>query len=742
MVMKMSKKIELLAPAADFECLKAAISAGATSVYLGVGKMNARQYATNFSIEELKSALFYAHIRNVKIFVALNILFDDSQLNDVYELIDELYLLGVDGLIIQDFGILNYVLKQYPDWFVSASTQMSIDSLEGVKFLEQLGVKRVVLARECDINQISYIKQNTNIEIEVFGHGALCVCVSGQCLLSYHIGARSGNRGTCAQPCRKKYQLIDVDNNTNLSDLCYLLSMKDLKTIDKIPELLNTNIDSIKIEGRMKSSQYVYNVVSHYAKALENTPNLIDDNNLNYTFQRTFSSGHLFKSDVRDMVNLKRPNHVGIEIGKVNKIFPNGKIELLLSHPLSQNDFIRIESKKKDIEYKIAKLYDRNNNLINHVINGFAYIKIQEKPLINDKIFLTDSYNFNKEIAKLYPCEYKRIPLFFTISGQINEYLKLKVCDENGVSIEVLNSSKLEKANSLILDKERIKTQLAKLNDTPYFLKKCIINVSDDAYIPIKELNELRRNAIALLNEKKCSIYRQSNIAKISEIKNEIIPSNDKFILTAYVHTKEQYDVCREKGITHIYYENVIEEAHENYKIDSNSELLVGNYGGLNLNKKELSIANHNLNCYNHTSLYELSKYCERVTLSLEVDCDAAINIISNYIAHYQTLPNVEYVIYGKTNLMTSKYCPLKQYNQCGKCKNKNYLLKDEYGTFPIYTDNSCYMHILSNKPINRERDIAKLLPYVSYFRLNFTNENKDETLKIIDLYLNKKVHN
>ncbi len=731
----MSKRIELLAPAADFECLKAAISAGATSVYLGVGKMNARQYATNFSIEELKSALFYAHIRNVKIFVALNILFSDNQLNDVYELIDKLYLLGVDGLIIQDFGILNYVLNQYPDWFISASTQMSIDSLEGVKFLEKIGVKRVVLARECNIQQINYIKQNTNIEIEVFGHGALCVCVSGQCLLSHHIGARSGNRGTCAQPCRKKYQLININTNTKISELCYLLSMKDLKTIDRLPELINTNIDSLKIEGRMKSSQYVYNIVSHYANALENPTIPINDSKLNYTFQRTFTSGHLFNSDVSNIVNRTRPNHVGMEIGKVNKVLANGKIEIFISEKLFQNDFIRIETKNKDIEYKIAKLYDKNNNLINHIENGIAYIKIQEKPLANDKIFLTDSFNFNKEIVKLYPCEYKRLPLFFTIKGQINDYLKLIVYDDNGIIVEVLSTVLLEQATNLTLTHERIKMQLNKLNDTPYYLKKCIINIPNNAYIPIKELNELRRKAIKLLNEKKCYISRQSNILKIEKKKNINAPLNTKYILTAYVHTKEQYDACKEKGIEHIYFKNVIEEAHENYNIDFNSELLIGNYGGLNLSKKALSIANHNLNCYNHTSLYELSKYCERVTMSLEIECDDLINIVKNYINNYELIPNIEYVIYGKINLMTAKYCPLKHYNQCGLCKNNHYILKDEYGSFPIYTDNNCYLHILSNKPLNRKKDIIKLLPYVSYFRLNFTDESKIETLKIIDLY-------
>lgn len=735
----MSKKIELLAPAADYECLKAAVSAGATSVYLGVGKLNARQYATNFSIDDLRDALFYAHLRNVKIFVALNILFDDNQLNEVCELIDELYLLGVDGLIIQDFGVLNYCLQQYPDWFISASTQMSIDSLEGVQFLESLGVKRVVLGRECNIDQIKNIKENTNIEIEAFGHGALCVCVSGQCLLSYHIGERSGNKGTCAQPCRKKYQLIDITNNINLSPSCYLLSMKDLKTTNRLKDLIDAQIDSLKIEGRMKSSEYVYNVVSTYAKALENTNKQVDDTNLSYTFQRTFTNGHLFKSDVKSMVNLERPNHVGIEIGKVNKVLPNGKIEIKLNHPLAQNDFIRIVSKNKDIEYKIAKLYDQKDKLVSSISSGLAYIKIQEKPNIGDKVYLTDSYIFNKEIIKKYPCEYQRFPLYFTLFGDINNVLTLKISDDQGHKISISSQNLIQEATNIKLDKERIASQLSKLNDTPYYLKKCNIDLPENAFIPIKELNELRRQGIELLNSEKVKINRTSN-KKLLEYNYDLNEYKDQYILTAHVLNKEQYEACLESGIKHIYYKNVITEAHENYDINPKEEILISNYGGLQVVNKKNAIANHNLNCYNHTSLYELSKYCKRITLSLEVDSKDAINIAKNFMAHYNTLPEIEYVIYGKTNLMTSKYCPLRVFNQCGKCKKNSYVLKDDYGTFPIYTDESCYMHLLTNKPINKEKEIEKLLPYVSYFRLNFTNETYEEVKEIIKRFQKENI--
>ena len=316
------KKSELLAPAGDLNSLYSAISNGATSVYVGGSSFNARMYANNFTDEDIIKAIEYAHKRNVKVFVTLNILIKDEEINEVKEYIKKLYLFNIDGLIIQDYGVLNFILENYNDLIISCSTQTTIDDLEGALYFQEKGVNRVVLARECSLETIKKIKENTNIEIEAFAHGALCVCYSGQCLLSNYIGGRSGNRGKCAQPCRKTYTLINKTQNIKLNKTPeYLLSLKDLKTLDNLNELLKTNIDSLKIEGRMKNPEYVANVTSSYKNYLESyynnkeiNLNLLNEN-LEKTFSRTFTKGYIFKENIKDMNANKRVSNVGTLIG-------------------------------------------------------------------------------------------------------------------------------------------------------------------------------------------------------------------------------------------------------------------------------------------------------------------------------------------------------------------------------------------------------------------------------------------
>ena len=268
---------ELLAPAGNFEALEAAISNGANAIYLGMPKFGARAYASNFTIEELKKAVNYAHLRNVKVYVTMNTIVFDKELNEAYEQIKELYLAGVDGVIVQDLALLTHIINNYPKMEAHASTQMGIDDLEGTLLLKELGCHRVVLSREVEIAKIQEIKQFSKMPLEVFIHGALCVSYSGNCLMSGLIGYRSGNRGRCVGSCRKEYELIDVTNNINYPK-SYILSMKDLNTSYNIKDL--KNIDSLKIEGRMKESVYVANVVKSYRELLDNPKADINENNI------------------------------------------------------------------------------------------------------------------------------------------------------------------------------------------------------------------------------------------------------------------------------------------------------------------------------------------------------------------------------------------------------------------------------------------------------------------------------
>ena len=283
---------ELLAPAGNMEALIAAISNGADAIYLGMNKFGARAYANNFDIDSLHKAINYAHLRNVKIYVTMNTIVFDNELYDAYKQIDELYMANVDGIIVQDLALMDYIIKNYPKMEAHCSTQMGIDDLEGTLLFKELGAKRVVLSREVPIDKIKEIKKIAKLPIEIFVHGALCVSYSGNCLMSGLIGYRSGNRGRCVGSCRKPYDLINVTKNEVIAKNSYILSMKDLKTIDYIDDLMVA--DSLKIEGRMKEPVYVANVVSAYRAALDKNAEALKSIDLNKTFNRTFTKGYIF----------------------------------------------------------------------------------------------------------------------------------------------------------------------------------------------------------------------------------------------------------------------------------------------------------------------------------------------------------------------------------------------------------------------------------------------------------------
>lgn len=376
-------KPELLAPCGDLECLKAAVQNGADSVYLGASGFNARARAKNFNGETLKEAIIYAKLRNVKVHVTLNILIKNEEFEDAVKLALEVYNLGADALIIQDLGLIEYLIKNYPEIPVHASTQMTTHNLAGVKQLENMGVSRVVLSRELSINEIKNICTNTNVEIETFIHGALCICYSGQCLFSSIIGGRSGNRGLCAQPCRLPYTLIDEDER--VLDNGHLLSPRDLNGIKYLPEMIRAGVKCFKIEGRLKSPEYVGIITRFYRKyidlVLEN-PELSNEQILEIISKETnkknektsmtdleeitqafnrggFSDGHIGNIENRSLIYKEKPNNIGFYLGKIQKFNPNkGYVTLKLSNPVEIGDKASVNSDA----YTISELMKKEKN--------------------------------------------------------------------------------------------------------------------------------------------------------------------------------------------------------------------------------------------------------------------------------------------------------------------------------------------------------------------------------------------
>lgn len=719
---------ELLAPAGNYEALVAAISNGADAVYLGMNQFGARAYSENFDEQLLLEAITYAHLRNVKIYVTLNTIVFENELSSIYQMIDFLNSAKVDGIIVQDLAVFDYIVSKYPDIEAHCSTQMGIDDVEGTLLFKKLGAKRVVLSREVPIDQAKQIKKASKLPIELFVHGALCVSYSGNCLMSGLIGYRSGNRGRCVGSCRKLYTLFNETTKESFPP-SYLLSMKDLNTINHIQEL--KNIDSLKIEGRMKEPAYVANVVSTYRQALDN-PNQMNSSNLEKTFQRTFTKGYLFHEDKKDITNILRPNNFGVYIGKVVKKDSMGyKLELI--SPLYQNDIIRIDHNQEDINLTVVKMYDEKRNYI-HQANKTCYIQIKEDIAVGDKVYKTKEYSFYQELSKSYPKEFRRFPIDFIVSAYVGSPITIHATCENK-QVTFTSSAALETAKTTPTTKENVYKQLNRLNDSVYYLQSLEYYV-DDAYIPAKLINEARRFLVTKLNEERLKReYRIQPISKQDPISFPVM----KPILTVYATTKEQADAARECGISVIYEEqNTIRRNAATYT-PQNSYVLVGGYGGIYTyaNQNEV-ISDFSLNVVNSKAVYQLHALgVHRVTLSYELNKKQIQDLVNAYYEENKGYPNLEMIVYGHTHLLFTKYCPLKKMNLCGKCKTEHFSLKDEYESFPILSHKDCTTTLLNGKILNLIDDLDQI-KNINAFRLQFTIESKEETKEIIKKFQNQ----
>ena len=346
---------EVLAPVGNMEMLEAAIKAGATGVYLGGLLYSARAYATNFDNEELKKVIKFCHKRGVKVYVTVNTLFHDGEIQGALNFVTDLYNMDVDGVIIQDLGLLHLIRKYLPNLPIHGSTQMNINNYYGAKLLQSLGFKRVVLARETPIDEIKKICENLDIEVEVFVHGSLCVGCSGQCLMSSYIGNRSGNRGRCAQPCRLDYKLLNRNKEDISKDFDSFISPKDLCTIEYVETLLDAGVNSFKIEGRMKKPEYVYNVVKSYKDKIEK--NSFEKNRLKEVSLRGYTDGLIFNDFGKSYTELNRQaGKKGLEVGEI--VEDRVKKYILFKLPCNKDDILILETEKnKNIPYTLKRVF-------------------------------------------------------------------------------------------------------------------------------------------------------------------------------------------------------------------------------------------------------------------------------------------------------------------------------------------------------------------------------------------------
>ncbi|MDW7668747.1 MAG: DUF3656 domain-containing protein [Bacillota bacterium] len=720
--------IELLAPAGNMEALKAAISNGCDAIYLGMQKFGARAYSSNFDLESLKEALMYAHLRNVKIYVTMNTIVFENEVQEMKKQVKELNEIGVDGIIIQDLAVFDYVVKNFIDMEVHCSTQMGIDDLDGTLLFQELGAKRVVLSREVEIEKVKEIKKVAKIPLEVFVHGALCVSYSGNCLMSGLIGYRSGNRGRCVGSCRKEYELIDKTTDTYLGKN-HILSTKDLNTIDYIDDL--KEMDSLKIEGRMKEPAYVANVVSKYRMALDNTITEEDKEDLKKTFNRTYTKGYLFHEDKKEITNILRPNNFGYKIGRISKSFKD-MYEITLTHTLNQNDIIRISHDNEDINLTVVKLYDKEGNLINKA-DDFCYIKIKEKLSIGDIVYITKNYLYYKELELSLEKEFKRFNLDIRVYAYPDSKL---IIDAESLGFNYLYESEeiLSEAINNPTTKELVIKQFSRLNDTIFELNHVDFEECN-TFIPAKLLNAARRDIVQGLYNLKLNSKKKRK--KAFKAKEKISFAPEKPYLTASVMNKEQYDACMSCGIKEIYFKNVVRRNQNDYE-KKEGTLLIGGYGGIyHYRETNPFVTDYSLNVVNSASCYELYKLgAKRVTLSYEMNKRQIEDLINAYYEENEGYPSLEMIVYGKAPLMFTKYCPMEKMNQCGICKRSTYELKDKYGTFPIISHDDCTTTILNGKTLNLLDEIQSIKG-IEAFRLSFTIESKEQVVKTISKALN-----
>ena len=500
---------ELLAPVGSMEHLKVAINAGASSVYLSGKDYGARKYATNFTLDEINDAVNIAHLHNVRVYVTVNTLIKQDELEDVINYLSDLYAIGVDAVLVQDLGLVDLINRHLPNLKVHASTQMTCENQLKLDYLESKGIKRVVLPREMRKEEIKNLK--TNMELEIFAHGALCYSYSGQCLMSSFKGGRSGNRGTCAQPCRQKYKVSGLEKED------YFLSPCDLSLYDNLKEISELNISCIKIEGRMRNKEYLAIVISNYRKALNKLKSgkKIESEEISLVFNRGFVEGQLSKTSKRSI----RPGHVGLKIGKVISSGKN-QIAVRLNDDLKnipeRGDGLLIVKNNNDYGLEISQ--NPVITTLNHFQKGknkqIKDLTRKNKVLIIKKVWQNKKSDFNLNESDVYLTKrnnlikkareienkgnsYVKSKLILTFSIK-NKFPKLKgritLANHKEIECEVIGNTPFEKPLKKSVTKETIQKQLSKVDNYPYQITQINVNYDGTLFIPISKINELRRN--------------------------------------------------------------------------------------------------------------------------------------------------------------------------------------------------------------------------------------------------------
>ena len=772
--------VELLSPVGDFDCLKAAVQNGADSVYFGADSLSARASATNFSLDNLPDAIAYAKMRNVKTHLTLNTLIKNNELSEAINIAKIAYEAGIDAIIVQDLGLAKYLINNFPDLPIHASTQMTIYNLEGALLAEKLGFSRAVLSRELSISEIEHICKNCNIEIETFIHGALCISYSGQCLFSSMIGGRSGNRGKCAQPCRLPYTLLkENSHNQETLDNGYLLSTRDVCGLEIIPNLIKAGVKCFKIEGRMKTPEYVAIVTKIYRKyidlVLSGKPYMIDYADkkvLMQVFNRGgFSSGHLENEYNQNLVYPKKPNNMGLYLGKVQKFnSEKGHITLSANEILSIGDTISLENETGT--YTISELMLGNTNIEeSSPFQPVTIGRMKGNIKVGDKIYKMSSKELNRIALESLNKETKKIKFDCMLKIKENEPITMTVASTSedpdniysNIYFTISSEVKPIQAINAPITEERIISQITKTKNTPFLFEHISLDLDDNIFIPsIGCLNELRRLAIEKIQTVAQNRYSRelyNNLPKITFNNETSKKKSKKTVSILFNNFNKYFDYNLLEKVDRIYipykyfvneqYSDVLKQLSKKFDLYIYLPTISKNFNNFNFDKvltdfpklkgfvlsnishlkliekysnKYEYIANYTLNIFNNLTINELSKLgIHTYTISPELSKDSINNINSNF--------NTEFIVYGNLPVMHSNYCLLGKSNKCylkcsKQCNNyADFYLKDRLGlNFKLQVENSVTT-IFNSKTTSIESNDLE----VSSIRLDFLDETLSE---------------
>jgi len=750
--------MELLAPAGTMENFMAALESGADAIYLGGKVFNARAHAANFGIDELREAVRLAHILDVSVYVTVNILIGDTELKDLEQYIKDLDSIGVDAIIVQDLAVAEIAKRVAPNIHLHGSTQMTAATLDAVRFYESLGFTRVVLARELSLKEIQHICKHCKAEIEVFVHGALCVCYSGQCLMSSFIGGRSGNRGACAQPCRLPYELLDSKGESVLpKHEAYLLSPKDLNYSEHMNELVAAGVTSFKVEGRMKKVSYVRQVIGTYREILDEAS--IHENQrkaLASGFNRGFSTAYLEDTVGRQMMTVVAPNHQGKPIGE--SYTKKGEVYLSLTEPIEQGSLVKILQSNGSVTY-----YTVDDEWT--CVSDTLYKGRPAEGLAVGQLYLASTPKNTKsrglqEFTRKYDMS---VYLSVGSNGETN-YTELTTILDSGLSVTVTNEYVPAIANKVPTSLEKVTEQLGRLGNTLFRLS--YVDIPDGPYMwPASVLNALRRDAVTALETALITHHVESwqalqvtgdvdydfkaqhelsydtcpmISARVDEIEGvkaaisggaqKIVFGGDRLSRTPYALSiyDEVARLCAQSDVicTFATPRVVKDDEVEAYKhtleaiVQAHPDSISIHVPQALLWLRELGYtgaieADTGLNIFNTPTLH----FWEQLHIScVNPSQELTLKQITE-LAKHSHVP-IETMIHGYTEMMISEYCAIASFVGTGSkvncpmpCVKESYSLKDRKGEiFPIRTDPYCRMHIMNSHEMDMRAYVPMLL--------------------------------